>query len=189
MADCGEARTGEAAEGGEHSVRNDGEGAESRSGATGGGGEAAAGGEAGSGLLVLGGEVVKVLKQLQPTLSSSVTAIPYWFHMKADLPPAPPVPSTLTSAEPSNATSTGISSTLGGADLRSAGLDSNASASTNSVPLKTIVLSTGDQDAPCNQCVLMLDEPLAVAEGEPVDLDVLWREGTFSATLQYSHVS
>lgn len=36
--------------------------------------------EAMSGLLVLGGEVVSVRQRLVPTLTSTVTAIPYWFH-------------------------------------------------------------------------------------------------------------
>lgn len=47
-----------------------------------------------------------------------------------------------------------------------------------------IVLSTLSQDSPCNQSVFMLKEPLEVVSGESVTLEVVWRQGVFSASLE-----
>ncbi|KAG0721239.1 hypothetical protein GWK47_046852 [Chionoecetes opilio] len=47
-----------------------------------------------------------------------------------------------------------------------------------------VVLSTYSEDSPCNQSVFMLRQPLEVVEGEEgVVLQVVWRDGVFSATL------
>ncbi|XP_071547761.1 protein arginine N-methyltransferase 9-like [Panulirus ornatus] len=109
-------------------------------------------------LLVLGGEVVNVLTTLVITQNSIINALPYWFHLRADLPTASSQPST--------------------------------SAYTNSTPAsskceKTIIMSSGDPDSPCNQSMFVLSKPMTVVQDDHVNLDVIWREGAFSATVQH----
>lgn len=120
------------------------------------------------GLLVLGGEVVNVLATMLITQNSTITALPYWFHLRADLTPASQVSFTVSSPPASQQSS------------------STHSASTSASPEceKTIILSTSGPDSPCNQSMLVLSKPMTVVQGERVNLDVVWREGAFSATVQ-----
>nr|XP_045584911.1 protein arginine N-methyltransferase 9-like [Procambarus clarkii]XP_045584915.1 protein arginine N-methyltransferase 9-like [Procambarus clarkii]XP_045584923.1 protein arginine N-methyltransferase 9-like [Procambarus clarkii]XP_045584932.1 protein arginine N-methyltransferase 9-like [Procambarus clarkii] len=127
-------------------------------------------GEENASLLVLGGEVVNVLTNVLVTDSSTITAVPYWFHIRGELPQKTKVSSKL----PSESTSE---------------LPSLVPSGHSTTPHDNIVLSTNHPDSPCNQSLFVLNNPLEVLEGENVSLDVVWREGVFHATVEIPEVN
>ncbi|XP_069958199.1 protein arginine N-methyltransferase 9 isoform X2 [Cherax quadricarinatus] len=124
-------------------------------------------GDVNEGLLVLGGEVVSVLINVMISEASTITAVPYWFHIRGKLPLKASMSSKLSSgsnSEPSASIQTSHTTTPPNCD--------------------TVVLSTKEPDSPCNQSLFILSKPLEVLEGKNVNLDVVWREGAFNATVE-----
>lgn len=115
-------------------------------------------------MLVLGGEIVQYTTEITIPEASTITGLPYWFIM-------------------SGASSATHSESL----ERAESIAPQALVPESHVPSPAITLSSRGLDSPCNQSILMLEDPLSVAGNERVTLKVNWREGVFGASVQTVH--
>ncbi|KAK4296460.1 hypothetical protein Pmani_031041 [Petrolisthes manimaculis] len=135
----------------------------------------------GNGLMVLGGDVVEVFSDVIFTVTTSVTALPYWFVLRA---PDYPHTSVGVSKSSTNTKSLTSSPTVYSRSPPLASVNSSAFPTDSQSPeVHVLSLSTREIDSPCNQCVLLLKEPLGVVEGDLGRLEVVWRDGVFNGTI------
>lgn len=112
-------------------------------------------------MLVLGGEIIQYTAEITIPEASVITGLPYWFIL-------------------SGTSSAAHSESMDRADS----VAPQALVSEFHVPSPAITLSSRGLDSPCNQSILMLEDPLRVARNERVTLKVNWREGVFGASVQ-----
>ncbi|XP_047493903.1 protein arginine N-methyltransferase 9-like [Penaeus chinensis] len=112
-------------------------------------------------MLVLGGEIVQYAAEITIPEASVITGLPYWFIL-----------SGTSSATHSESTD------------RADSVAPQALVPEFHVPSPAITLSSRGLDSPCNQSILMLEDPLRVVGNERVTLKVNWREGVFGASVQ-----